>query len=388
MDFSPEALDHEFPSRRHGISFNHAAVAPLPRRGLEAMTGYAKKLSEEGSFGWLEWGRKADELRGLGARLIGAGESVGGAKSISIIPNTTTGLNLVAQGIDWNPGDEVITTASEFPANMTPWLSLENRGVTVRRIPTREGAFTLEDVDRLANSRTRLVAVSLVAFHTGFLAPAQEIGAFCRARGVLFGLDGIQAAGVLPVCVEPWNVDFLAADGHKWMLGPEGCGILFTHPGLRARLTAPPGWLNLSRRMGVFGEGERPAYFEDGRKFEPGALPTAGIYTLAASLGLLLEAGIDVVQGRVKQVLQVLIEGLPSLGFTPVIFGAEPPSGILAARPPAQQPARHFADFLENRGIAVSAREGFVRFSPHFGNDQNEAGKILEILEEARSAST
>ncbi|MGZ6971271.1 MAG: aminotransferase class V-fold PLP-dependent enzyme, partial [Thermoanaerobaculia bacterium] len=303
MDF-----DLEFPSKKSSIQFNHAAICPLPARAAAALVEYARNLAERGGLDWRDWPAKADEVRGLAARLVGADERVGGASSISIVPNTTWGLDIVAQGLDRSPGDSVVTTASEFPANLAPWVALEKKGVTVRRIPTRDGAFAAEDVIAACDDTTRLVSVSLVAFHTGFRAPVEALGAFCRGRGIVFGLDGIQGVGAQRVDVAGWNVDFLSADGHKWMLGPEGCGVLFTTPELRAHCAPPPGWTNLKRAHGAdYHVPENPEYLAGGARFEPGALPTPGLYALAASLELLLEIGLPEVERRIARTLGILI---------------------------------------------------------------------------------
>jgi len=371
----------EFPSKKSSIQFNHAAVCPLPARAADAIRAYADNLSLRGALDWKDWIRKADEVRSLAARLIGADDTVGGAASISIVPNTTWGLNLVASGFPFRPGDSVVTTASEFPANLAPWVALGGKGVTVRRVPTRDGAFTAADVEAACDATTRLVSVSLVAFHTGFRAPAEELAALCRERGIVFGLDAIQAVGAQRVDVAGWGVGFLAADGHKWMLGPEGAGILFTSPALRERLQPPPGWTNLDRATPTdYRVPEALRYRADGARFEPGALPTPGLYALAASLGLLLEIGLPEVEARIARTLAVLVGGLPRLGFEPVLFGGLPRSGILAARPPAGKDARYYQKRAAEENVVISAREGFVRFSPHVGNDESDAERVLALL--------
>jgi cysteine desulfurase/selenocysteine lyase len=378
---SREFLDHEFPSRGHSIQFNHASVAPLPARAAEALARYARSLTTRGALDWKAWLEEATELRRLSARLIGADDSVGGWRSISVVPNTSWGLDLVANGLEWSKGETIVTTASEFPANLTAWIALQRFGVTVRRVPAPDGAFSLDDIARACDGSTRLVSVSAVAFHTGFRAPVEDLGAFCRQRGILFGLDAIQAVGAQPVDVVRGNVDFLSADGHKWMLGPEGCGILFTTPALRARLAAPAGWTNLKRTsLTDYRVPDSPVYVEDGTKFEPGTPPTPGVYALTASLGLLLQIGVETVASRIARTLGVLAEGLPRLGFTPVLFGGPPRSGILAARPPAGKDVRFLARRLAERNVAVAPREGFLRFSPHVGNDEEEAQRILDEL--------
>ena len=308
-------------------------------------------------------------------------EELGGAASVSVVPNTTYGLALVARGLDWKPGDVVVTTESEFPANLTPWLDLARLGVEVRRIPTRDGAFTAEEVFAACDARTRLVSLSLVAYHTGFVAPAAEVGAFCRANGIAFGLDAIQAVGAIPVDVAALGADFLSADGHKWMLGPEGCGLFFTAPAFRSRLRPPSGWLNLKRTHPTqYALGERPEYVEDATKFEIGALPMPGVYALHASIGLLLEVGSETIGARIRAVRSVLEEGLPRLGWEPILHGQEVPSGILSSRPPAGTDPRRAMHHLESNGVACSARAGFLRLSPHFGNEPEDAVRVLDLL--------
>ena len=371
----------EFPSKKISIQFNHAAVCPLPARAGAALAAYAENLTTRGALDWKDWIRKADEVRALAARLIGADERVGGPSSIAIVPNTSYGLHLVASGFPFRPGDSVVTTASEFPANLSPWVALHEKGVAVRRVPTRDGAFSVEDVAARCDGTTRLVSVSLVAFHTGFRAPVEELAALCRARGIVFGLDGIQAVGAQRVDVAGWGVDFLSADGHKWMLGPEGAGILFTAPALRQRLAPPAGWTNLARSSPTdYRVPETLRFRADGARFEPGALPTPGLYALAASLGLLLEIGLPEVEARIARTLAVLVDGLPHLGFTPVLFDGPPRSGILAARPPAGKDARYYQKRAADENVVISAREGFVRFSPHVGNDESEAERVIQLL--------
>lgn len=385
MEFTKEALDREFPSRRHGVLFNHAAVSPLPARAAAALGRYVEALTSRAVLDWKEWGREVERLRQRAARMIGADESVGGARSVAVVANTTTGLSMVASGLDWSPGDSVVTTATEFPANLAPWLDLARHGVEVRRIPTKDGAFTAAEVEAACGPRTRLVSLSAVGFHTGFVSPVEEVGAFCRSRGIVFGLDAIQAVGAAAVDVARAKADFLAADGHKWMMGPEGCGILFTTPAFRERLRAPSGWLNLRRpAAGDFRIGETVDYVADAARFEVGAPPTPGVYALSASLDLLLEIGIETVRRRIAAVHSVLLEGLPHLGWEPVLFDGPPRSGILSSRPPAGTDPRAAAAHLESRGIAVSAREGFLRLSPHVGNDEEEAGRLLAALRDAR----
>jgi selenocysteine lyase/cysteine desulfurase len=381
VDLSREGLDREFPSRRHGIQFNHAAVSPLPARAANALNAYLTEMTARGPLDWAAWGLHTERLRELAAGLIGADASVGAARSMSIVANTTTGLAFIAGGVDWRAGDVIVTTASEFPANLAPWIDLARLGVEVRRIPTRDGAFSAADVEAACDARTRLVSLSAVAYHSGFVAPAVEVGAFCKEKGIVFGLDGIQAVGSTEVDVVAARADFLSADGHKWMLGPEGCGILYTAPEFRSRLRAPSGWLNMrNAEKGDYRVGESVDYAGDARRFEPGALPMPGIRALEGALDLLAEIGVPTVRKRIAAVHTVLIEGLTRLGWDPVLFGGPPRSGILSARPPSGKDVRDVARALAQKAIAVSARGGFLRLSPHVGNDEAEAERVIAEL--------
>ncbi|MFN7989105.1 MAG: aminotransferase class V-fold PLP-dependent enzyme [Thermoanaerobaculia bacterium] len=381
MDFTRESLDREFPSRLGTVQMNHAAVSPLPARTAAALGEYAALLSARGPLAFPELEARVKRLREAGALLLGVTEELGGASSVSLVPNTTYGLSLVAQGMDWRAGDVVVTTESEFPANLAPWLDLARHGVEVRRVPTRDGAYAAGEILAACDGRTRLVSLSLVAYHTGFVAPAAEVGAFCRARGIAFGLDAIQAAGAIPVDVGALGADFLSADGHKWMLGPEGCGLFFTTPEFRARLRPPSGWLNLKRsHPSQYALGERPEYVDDAGRFEIGALPMPGVFALDASIRLLLEIGSEAVGRRIRAVLSLLEEGLPKVGWEPVLHGQEVRSGILAARPPAGSDARRAMRHLESNGVACSARAGFLRLSPHVANEPDDAVRVLDLL--------
>jgi selenocysteine lyase/cysteine desulfurase len=288
-------------------------------------------------------------------------------------------LNLVAQAFPWTEGNNVVTDDMEFPSNAYPWLALEKRGVECRFARNREGRVTLDDIAEKVDSSTRVVAVSWVAFHNGWVFPIQEISSFCRERGILFVLDAIQGLGALPLDVEEAGVDVLAADGHKWLLGTEGCAVFYVSE--RARDRVPPlfaGWWNIKHERGYL------AYdmdlYESARRYEPGTLPTASIAGLSATVDLLSEAGLETIRTRILETCQALKRGLQESGWT--ITSPEPlRSGILAAAR-AGADSRVLAKKLEERGVIVAPREGSLRFSPHFYNDDGEVSRILQALGE------
>ncbi|HEY6049842.1 MAG TPA: aminotransferase class V-fold PLP-dependent enzyme [Thermoanaerobaculia bacterium] len=370
FDFSAANLDREFPVRRHLTYFNHAAVTPLPRRVAEALDAHNANVRDRGAADWRDWYARIESAREAAARFIG-----GRKDGIAFVPSTSWGLNLVAHAFPWKAGDNVVGDDMEFPANVYPWMLLERRGVEFRRARSRAGRVGVDDIASACDSRTRVVAISWVAFHNGWVYPIDEIGAFCRERGILFVLDAIQGLGALPIDLRRTPVDVLVADSHKWLLGPEACAIFFVDEAARERVPPPfGGWWNVRHAASYLDYGLD--FFEGGRRYEAGTLPTGQIFGLAAALALLQEMGGETVAARIRETTTALAGGLAGLGWT--ITSPEPGrSGVLAAAPPDGSPAAAAKRF-EAAGIIVTPREGAVRFSPHAYNDSDEVKRILD----------
>lgn len=376
FDFSPASLDREFPVRRNLVYFNHAAVSPLPRRVADAITAHVENTRERGAADWRRWFGGIEKTREAAARFIGARTSETG-----FVPSTSWGLNLVAHAVDWKPGDNVVGDDMEFPSNAYPWIALAARGVEHRRAKNRGGRVELADLAALVDDRTRAIAISWVAFHNGWVFPLAEVGRFCRERGILFVVDAIQGLGALPMDVHESSIDVLVADGHKWLLGAEACAIFFVSESSRERVPPPfSGWWNI-RADGSYLDYELE-FFESGRRYEAGSLPTGSVLGLAAALDLLTEIGPANVRDRILEVVRALAAGLSARGWR--VTTPEPyASGILAAAPP-EEDAKEAAKRLEAAGIIVSPREGAVRFSPHAYNDLDEVGRILGAVDGRR----
>jgi selenocysteine lyase/cysteine desulfurase len=374
FDFSHANLDREFPVRRNLLYFNHAAVAPLPRRVADAMTAHVENVRERGAADWRSWYGMIEATREKVARFIGAART-----EIAFLPNTSWGINLVAQSFPWRDGDNVVTDDMEFPSNAYPWMGLARCGVECRIAKNRSGRITVEDIAARVDARTRVVAVSWVAFHNGWVFPLAEIGRLCRERDILFVVDGIQGLGALPIDVGEAGIDVLCADAHKWLYGTEGSAIFYVNDGARDRIPAhATGWWNL-KTEGDYLE-YKAAPYTGARRYEPGTLPTDHIAGLAAAIDLLSEMGRDTVNARILEIVEYLKRGLVRRRWT--IASPEPlSSGILAAVPPSGD-ARAVAKALEARGVIVAPREGAVRFSPHAGNDVGEAERALAVIDE------
>ncbi|HKB72232.1 MAG TPA: aminotransferase class V-fold PLP-dependent enzyme [Thermoanaerobaculia bacterium] len=370
FDFSSANLDREFPVRKNLVYLNHAAVAPLPARVAAAVRAHADDQSNFGALRWKTWYRRYDELREKAAAFVG-----GDASRLSLLPSTSLALNLVAQGLDWKTGDNVVGDDLEFPANVYPWMNLAPRGVEYRIARSRDGRLTAGDFAPLVDERTRVVAVSWVAFHSGAVLPIADLAALCRDRPTLLVVDAIQGLGTMPIDAGRLGIDVLAADGHKFLYGPEGLAIFAFSEKAKAAVRPPwVGWWNVPWQDSQLAYELR--IFESGRRFEAGSLPTGSVFALAEAIDLLSSIGMEEAQSHIGRLTGALRDGLASLGWTfRTPEGSR--SAILAAVPPSGD-ARAAVAKLEERKIVTSPREGAVRFAPHVGNDETEIERVLE----------
>ncbi len=370
-------LAHEFPILERMVFFNHAAVAPLPWRAAEALRQYAGEAAELGATAWPAWAVRMREARRRAAALLGAGED-----EVGFAHNTTHGLMCVAHSLPWRAGDNVVTAAGEFPANVHPWRNLAGRGVALRAVGRRAGLrFSADDFAAAIDARTRLVAVSLVQYDSGFRMPIEALAGICRERGVLLCVDAIQGLGALPVSVDALGCDFLVADGHKWLLGPEGAGLLYV-PRERLELLGPEmtGWAGRVRPWD-YADYEQPLK-PTAERFEEGSPNMAGIAALGASLGLLLEVGIADVWRRIEALTALIEEGARRLGFEVASPRAEGERSGIVALGRAGLDVEAAARALGERGVVVVARGGWLRVSPHFYNTPAQVERFLGALAE------
>ncbi len=370
-----DAIRELFPVTQHCAYLNHAAVGALPRPVTEAMTGYIQARSQFGSRAALDFDDRVERIRGLAARFIGAGRD-----EITFTGSVSHGLNIVAAGLDWQPGDNLICAETEFPANIYPWTNLRRRGVEVRFVPACDNCILVEDVAELMDSRTRLVAISFVEFGTGYRNDLEALAELCHERGALLSVDGIQGLGALQLDVARTGVDFLATQAAKWMLGPIGAGFLYVRqehlPRLEAVMT---GWRAVVDREDYY-RYDSPLR-ASGERFEPGSLNSVGLLGMEAALDLLLSVGMETIEARMLALGDFLIAGLQEQGctITTPINDVRRRSGIVCFRHPAVEPAA-LAEQLEEAGVIVSMRGDVIRVSPHFYNTEGEVGRLLDAL--------
>ena len=256
-----ESYREEFPVTRKWAYLNHAAIAPLPRRARHRLVEMSREVEETGDRRWSERNRECDRVRSLVARLLGARHP----HEVAFVANTSSALSAVAAGLEWRPGESVVGALPEFPSNVYPWMALRPLGVEYRQVAERAGRIDAEELWDLVDEGTRVVALSWVQYASGFRSDLKQIGELCRENGVLFVVDAIQGLGALRMDVERDLVDVAAAAAHKWLLGPEGVGVLFVSDRVVQRIRPVHlGWRSMARRFDwcrfdlTFAEG-RPA---------------------------------------------------------------------------------------------------------------------------------
>ena len=375
---SNEELRHrEFPVTRGKIFLGHAGVCPLPRRVAQAMTDCANEatLGDQEAFVM----RRIEDARQAGARLLHCQPD-----EVSLVGPTSLALSFVAAGLNFRKGDNVLIYHDDYPSNVYPWMALADKGVKVRLLNTRGlGIIRAIDVMGQVDENTKLVALASNHFISGYRLEHDAIGKFLRERGILFCLDAIQTLGAFPTTVE--NVDFLAADAHKWLLGPCGAGLLYVNNDLQEKLNPPIyGWHNV-RNPGFVAQ-EKIEFRSGAAKFEVGTHNLIGLVGLLAAMELVLEIGVDNIAAELLRKRAWLVPALQAKGC--IVLNAAPKpenaSGITAIFQPGQDLAPLHQKLAE-AGVITSLRtdrkgQNYLRLSPHFYTTDPELQRVVDLL--------
>lgn len=361
-------------ARRYAY-LNHASVAALPRPVVEAMSDHLTARSLQGSEALLQWEDRLDGIRQLTAHFIGAQ-----AEEITFTSSVSYGLNIVAAGLDWQPGDNLVCAETEFPANVYPWTNLRRRGVEVRFAQARNNRILVRDIAALMDARTRLVAISFVEFGTGYRNDLDALAELCHRRGVYLCVDGVQGLGALKFNVQQTPVHFMATQAAKWMLGPVGAGFLYLRRDLLPRVEpVMAGWRAVNDRDDYY-RYDSPLR-SSGERFEPGSLNYVGLVGMEAAIKLLLSVGLHTIEARVLALTDSLIAGLQARGCiitTPFAHHRER-SGIVCFRHPSV-PSATLAEYLQRADVIVALRGDVIRVSPHFHNTETDLERLLDAL--------
>ncbi len=373
-----DAVRDMFPTLGDPLWLNHGGGAPVPRAVSDAVCRVAQLSCEASPLVWVQaYVQDRDELRAALGRMIGSPP-----EQIALTRSTAHGLSLVARGLDWRAGDNVVSARWEFPSNLYPWMALERQGVALRLVEPVEGRVRPVDVLARIDDRTRVVAVSFVQFWNGFRVDLAAIGAACRERGVLLVVDGIQGIGAVRLDVEAAHIDVLAAGAVKWLLGPVGIGFCYVRPEIVDRLQpATVGLGSMSRPELIFDP--ELDFSPTARRFEESASSWYAIAGFLASVNLLESVGHDVVEQRVLANVRELAAGLEDLGYElvePWPRQAAESSGLVAARHRHRSVEADLA-LLEAAGVFARVYQDFLRFSPHFYNTDEDLDRALSALD-------
>lgn len=365
----------EFPLTDQLIYLNHAAVAPWPKRTSDVVMAFAEQNSRFGSHYYLDWLKKEAELRRQLQTLLNAASS----EDIALVKNTSEALSFVAYGLPWQSGDNIVSSNEEFPSNRLPWQSLTDQGVEFRQADLGSADTPEDALFALVDDRTRLLTISSIQFASGLRMDLPRIGEFCKQRGILFCVDAIQSLGAVQFDAQACQADFVMADGHKWMFGPEGLGVFYSTAEARAQLMLTQyGWHMMKD---IHNYENVPWEIHPGaRRFECGSPNMLGIQALSASLSLLLETGMETVEAKVIERSDYLKAAIADHPQLVLLSDRQSPlkSGIVVFKHQSHDNQALY-QHLQQNGVVCAPRGGGIRFSPHFYNSFAEIDQALAL---------
>ncbi|ORU92922.1 MAG: class V aminotransferase [Cycloclasticus sp. symbiont of Bathymodiolus heckerae] len=343
------------------IYLNHAAVAPWPLRTEKAVNAFCRENVTIGSKKYANWLKVESHLKQQLVQLLHA-ES---ADEIALVKNTSEALSFVAYGLDWNANDNIVTSDEEFPSNMIPWESLSNQGVSVKKTVLKNAsdptAALIDNIDH----NTRLLTISSVQYASGLRVDLERLGVACRQKNVLFCIDAIQSIGAFPVDVQRYQADFMMADGHKWMLGPEGLGVFYCRKQVQKKLKLTQfGW-HMVEDMGNY---DTPLWStaQSARRFECGSPNMLSIHALSASLSLLLDIGLDNIEEKVIKRGQYIINKVKQNKHLTLLTNPDEYGNNIIVFKPSNNLTDDLFENLVSQNVVCAKRGGGIRFSPHF----------------------
>ncbi len=365
-----KSLRNDFSDLKGLAYFNVAFSNPMPKSVLHAVRGFLRE-TVYGTIKKDEWTLMADRVRQELSRLIG-----GEPRNVIFTKNTTEGINIVAQGLPWQPGDNIVCNDQEHPANLYPWLNLKRRGVEVRIVKAEEFRLPVDLVWSEVDEQTRVVTISHVQYNSGFRADLAELGRRCREAGIRFVVDGIQSLGLMKFDVEEWNIDAVACGGHKCLLGPYGIGFLYCSDRLLGEMRPVYVGMSPALKLERTGEWAIEVDQDDGRRFEFGNLNFPAIFGLHQALCLIRKAKVERIEEHVIHLSGLMDQGLKRLGYRVISpSGPGERSGIVSIK--VGDPKAMRDHLAEDEVIASRMSAGFIRFSVAGFNNEEDVDRLL-----------
>ncbi len=380
------SLRHEMLVAKRWAYFDHASVAPLSGPAHDAIQRWTGEATFNGDTNWLAWDRAVEATRQSAANLINASTD-----EVALVNSTTAGINLVANGLDWHEGDNVVVLADEFPSNLYPWMNLKSQGVETRLVGTDHGRLDLDRLREACDARTRLVSLSWVGYTTGYRQNIDAIAEIVHQAGgkqssrAYFLLDAIQGLGALPIDVSQTPVDFLAADGHKWLLSAEGAGVAYIrNENLEALRPHNVGWHSVvSSHNFALRELE---LLPTAARFEGGSANMPGMHALGASLKFLQSQSADDIEATILDVTDYLCDRMLEIDATVISHrnqeanGHDPRSGIVAVKPAYDEDPEVVRLRCLEAGVVARCRANWIRFSPHAYTNYDDVDRLVEAM--------
>ena len=371
-----ENFSNEFNLDEEVTYLNHAAVAPWPVRAEKAVNAFCRENVTIGSKKYANWLKVEAHLKHQLAQLINA-KSV---DEIALVKNTSEALSFVAYGLEWAAGDTIVTSDEEFPSNMIPWESLESQGVRVIKTHLKDAEDPTAELIKNIDSRTKLLTISSVQYASGLRVDLERLGEVCQQKGVLFCIDAIQSIGAFPVDVQKYQADFMMADGHKWMLGPEGLGVFYCRQSAIDKLKLTQyGW-HMVEDMGNYDVPEWTTA-ASARRFECGSPNMLSIHALSASISLLLEVGMNTVAKNVIERGHYVIDKVQQNPSLTLLTKPDEEGNNIIVFKPSNNDSDALFEYLTSHQVVCAKRGGGIRFSPHFYTPYDVIDRAFSLID-------
>ena len=360
------------------IYVNHAAVAPWPVRTAEAVRQFANENAQVGSRHYLQWLETEQHLKRSLASLINAKS----ADEIALLKNTSEGLSIIAKGINFKAGDNIVISNQEFPSNFIVWDALRSQGIELRIANISDTDDPEQAIIDLMDDRTILLSISAVQYASGLRMDLVKLGAACKANNALYCVDAIQQIGAIEFDTQAIDADFVVADGHKWMLGPEGLAMFYCKKASMEKLQLQQfGW-HMVEDLSDFSAMTNWQAASSARRFECGTQNMLSVHALNASISLLLEQGMNNIEKSILNNVQTLInlfQALPSVSILSPIT-TDRHAGIFTFNKNGVDNQKLY-EYLVSKGVVCAPRGGGIRFSPHFYNEAAQFQQLARWVE-------